>query len=47
MSNPFGVDQCSVYESSWGTDSFGEERNGTAPSNLCGVTMKITDVFCQ
>jgi hypothetical protein len=42
-----GVDECSVYESSWGVDSSGQERNGTAPSQLCGVTTKLPDKTCR
>jgi hypothetical protein len=42
-----GVDECSVYESTWGMNSFGEERNGTVPSNLCGVTTKIPGGTCR
>jgi len=42
-----GVHECPVFESSWGTDSLGEERNGTTASNLCGVTTKITAGLCQ
>jgi len=41
-----GVDDTGVYESSWGTDSSHAERNGTAPSNLCGVTNKDNSVTC-
>ena len=32
---------------SWGINSLGEERNGTVPSGLCGVTTKITAGLCQ
>ncbi len=42
-----GVHECPNFESSWGTNSLGEERNGTTPSNLCGVTTKITAGLCQ
>ncbi len=42
-----GVHECPLYESSWGKNSLGEERNGTTPSNLCGVTTKITAGLCQ
>ena len=42
-----GVHECPIYESSWGTDSLGGERNGTLASNLCGVTTKILAANCQ
>jgi len=42
-----GVHECPNFESSWGTNSLGEERNGTTPSHLCGVTTKITTGLCQ
>jgi hypothetical protein len=41
-----GVDGTGVYESSWGTDSSGAERNGGAPSNLCAVTTKDATETC-
>jgi hypothetical protein len=41
-----GVDDTGVYESSWGTDGSGAERNGTAPSNMCGVTTKDATESC-
>ena len=41
-----GVDDTGVYESSWGTDSTGAERNGGAPSNLCAVTTKDFGEAC-
>jgi hypothetical protein len=42
-----GVHECPIYESSWGTNSLGAERNGSVPSNLCGVTTKISAVSCR
>ena len=42
-----GVDDTGVYESSWGTASNGAERNGGAPSNLCGVTNKDFGEACR
>ena len=41
-----GVDDCSIYESSWGANSLGEERNATSPSDLCGVTTKDVTLSC-
>ena len=41
-----GVDDTGVYESSWGTDSTGAERNGGSPSNLCAVTTKDSGETC-
>ena len=41
-----GVDGTGVYESSWGADSSGAERHGSAPSNLCGVTTKDDTESC-
>jgi hypothetical protein len=41
-----GQDHTGVYESSWGTDSTDSERNGTAPSNMCGVTSKDGTETC-
>jgi len=35
-----GTDGTGVYESSWGVDGAGAERNGTSPSVMCGVTTK-------
>ncbi len=35
-----GVSRFGIYESGWGADSFGRERNGTHPSLACGVTTK-------
>ena len=37
-----GVDESGCYESSWGTDGSGSERNGATPSGQCGATMKDT-----
>ena len=36
-----GVDATGSYESSWGSDSSGVERNGTTPSGHCNVPSKI------
>jgi len=41
-----GVDATGTYESSWGTDSSGAERNGTNPSGQCGPTYKIVTESC-
>ena len=41
-----GVDGTGVYESSWGFDSSGNERNGTMPSTLCTATNKIISESC-
>ena len=41
-----GVDITNVYESSWGTDGSGTERNGVTPSGQCGVTYKILSETC-
>ena len=41
-----GVDDNLVYESSWGTNSSGAERNGTFASNECGATNKINTETC-
>jgi len=41
-----GVDDTGVYESSWGSDSSGAERNGMSPSNLCAVTTKDIGESC-
>ena len=41
-----GTDDTGVYESSWGKTSTGAERNGGAPSNLCGVTTKDFGEVC-
>jgi hypothetical protein len=35
-----------IYESSWGTDSFGVERAGTLPSLQCGITTKSLVATC-
>ena len=42
-----GVDQSDCYESSWGRNSSGDERNGATPSNLCGATLKDTSEVCR
>ena len=42
-----GVHECPIYESSWGTNSLGEERNGTSASGLCGTVTKIPWDSCQ
>lgn len=43
-----GVDETGVYESSWGRDSAGAERNGAAPSNRClARTKDLTHAVCQ
>ena len=41
-----GVDVTGVYESSWGFDSSGNERNATMPSAMCGATNKIISETC-
>ena len=41
-----GVGSFPIYESSWGTDSFGVERHSTHPSLQCGITTKSTIVTC-
>ena len=41
-----GIDDTGVYESSWGRDSTGQERNGTAPSKTCVVTSKVVSESC-
>jgi hypothetical protein len=41
-----GVDDTGVYESRWGADSSGAERNGPAPSNLCNITTKDEALTC-
>jgi len=41
-----GVDGTGVYESSWGLDGSGHERNGTMPSTLCAATNKIISESC-
>jgi hypothetical protein len=41
-----GVDDTGVYESSWGADGDGDERNATAPSNTCGTTNKVISQTC-
>ena len=42
-----GVGEFPMYESRWGTDSFGRERNATHPSRTCGVTTKSTLLTCR
>jgi len=42
-----GVDATGIYESSWGVDGSGAERNGDAPSNRCGVTTKDATELCR
>lgn len=41
-----GIGDFPLYESSWGTDSFGNERNGTRPSRECGALVKSTSLTC-
>jgi hypothetical protein len=41
-----GIDTTGVYESGWGTDSSGTERNAVTPSKQCGVTYKILSQTC-
>ena len=41
-----GTEPFGVYESSWGTDSAGAQRNGTVASNLCGITTKDVTSSC-
>jgi hypothetical protein len=41
-----GTDGSAMYESSWGRDSFGNERNGNRASFLCGTTTKVTTSTC-
>ena len=41
-----GVDDTGVYESSWGVDSGGTERNGTMPAGFCSATNKIVSETC-
>ena len=41
-----GSDDTGVYESSWGLDGAGAERNGTAPSNFCDTTNKVATESC-
>jgi hypothetical protein len=42
-----GADDTGIYESSWGRDSTGAERHGTAASFLCGTTTKIVSSTCE
>jgi hypothetical protein len=41
-----GTDDFGVYESSWGRDSAGVFRNGTAASFQCGTTTKVVSSTC-
>ena len=41
-----GVDDTGCYESSWGTDSAGQERNGTSASFECSATNKDDSQTC-
>jgi len=41
-----GADDTGVYESGWGADSSGAERNGPAASTLCGTTTKDEALTC-
>jgi len=41
-----GIDDTGVYESSWGFDGAGNERNGEAPSFTCTATNKIVTPTC-
>lgn len=41
-----GVDATGIYESGWGEDSAGEERNGTTASFRCGANVKVTTLSC-
>ena len=41
-----GVGDFDIYESSWGTDSFGNERAGWLASNACSVTTKSLAAPC-
>ncbi|NIM64066.1 MAG: hypothetical protein GTO30_21185, partial [Acidobacteria bacterium] len=41
-----GVDDTGVYESSWGNRNPPAERNGGAPSFICGATNKIVTETC-
>ncbi|MCP3978269.1 MAG: hypothetical protein GY716_02915 [bacterium] len=41
-----GVDSTGVYESSWGNDGSGIERNATSPSAQCNATNKIVSESC-
>ena len=41
-----GVGDFDIYESSWGTDSFGNERAGWLASNACSVTTKSLAASC-
>jgi hypothetical protein len=41
-----GVGDFDIYESSWGTDSFGVERAGWLASNACSITTKSLAAGC-
>jgi hypothetical protein len=41
-----GTDDLGVYESSWGRDSAGDLRNGTAASFQCDTTTKVVSGTC-
>jgi hypothetical protein len=41
-----GIDNTGVYESSWGHDSAGAERNGASASGECNATNKVTTESC-
>ena len=41
-----GTDPSSIYESSWGQDSNGDERSGTKSSFTCGSTTKVISPTC-
>ena len=42
-----GVDETGIYESSWGTDSQGNELEGAACSSLCGAKVKVESITCD
>ena len=42
-----GTDDTGVYESSWGRDSAGGERNELSASFECGATTKILSATCE
>jgi len=41
-----GTDETGVYESSWGRDGAGSQRNGTTASFQCGTTTKVISSVC-
>lgn len=41
-----GTDPTGIYEGSWGTNSAGQERGGTQPSQRCSVTTKQPSPVC-